>query len=208
LAREGALIVKRDATGASEWAIEDELVIGRDPACDISLADRQVSRRHAVIRRADSGYFVTDEKSKNGTWVNGTEVRGETLLSDGDEISVAARVKLYFVDVEATAPLTFEDRGLRIDPETLTVYVRGAALDPPLSGPQWELVRILFEADGAVVTRDEIVARVWTDADSDGVSEDAVDALVRRVRRRIADEDADHAYIVTVRGYGFRMDSV
>jgi DNA-binding response OmpR family regulator len=208
MAREGALIVKRGAAGVGEWTIDDELVIGRDSSCDITLPDRQVSRRHAVIRRDEDGYSVSDAGSKNGTWVNGEEVHGQTPLSDGDEISVAARVKLYFVDAEATAPLTFEDRGLRIDPETFTVYVRGVALDPPLSGPQWELVRVLAEADGSVVTRDDIVSRVWPDVHAGGVSEDALDALVRRVRRRIADEDPDHSYIVTVRGYGFRLDSV
>ncbi|MFN2252285.1 MAG: FHA domain-containing protein [Anaerolineae bacterium] len=208
MAREGALIVKRGASGTTEWTIDDELVIGRDPGCDIALTDRQVSRLHARIVRDESGYRVVDAGSKNGTWVNGLEVVGAHRLTDGDEITVAARVKLYFVDAEATAPLTFEDRGLRIDPETLTVYVRGVALDPPLSGPQWELVRVLAEAEGAVVTRDEIVERVWPDVHSGGVSEDALDALVRRVRRRIAEEDRDHSYIVTVRGYGFRLDSV
>jgi DNA-binding winged helix-turn-helix (wHTH) protein len=65
---------------------------------------------------------------------------------------------------------------------------------------------LLYEADGAVVMRDDIVRHVWPDAESAGVSEDAVDALVRRLRMRIADIDPEAGYIVTVRGHGFRIE--
>ncbi len=40
-----------------------------------------------------------------------------------------------------------------------------------------------------------------------GISEQAIDALVRRLRDRIAAMDPDHAYIVTVRGHGFRLEN-
>ncbi len=40
----------------------------------------------------------------------------------------------------------------------------------------------------------------------DGVSEQAIDALVRRLRDRIAELDPKHQYIITVRGHGFRLD--
>jgi DNA-binding response OmpR family regulator len=206
--KENALIVFRDAGGAREWVIEDALVIGRDPDCAVCLPDRQVSRRHATVHRTASGYQVADEGSKNGTWLNGVPVTGPTRLADGDEISIAARFKLYFVDAEATAPLVFEARGLRIAPETMTVYVNGEPLDPPLSGPQWELVRVLYDAHGALVSRDDLVSSVWPDVDPGGVSEDALDALVRRVRMRLTEADPDQQYIVTVRGYGFRLDAL
>jgi len=202
---DSALIVSR--SGGGEWSVTDTLVIGRDPTCDVFIDDRQVSRRHAVVRRTDDGYVLTDEGSKNGTWVNGAAVTGPTRLQDGDELSIAARLKLYFVDAEATAPLVFEGRGVRIDPETLAVYVNGAELDPPLSGPQWELVRLLHDADGALVSRDDIVAHVWPEEEARGVSEDAVDALIRRVRMRLAEVEPDHQFIVTLRGYGFRLDN-
>jgi DNA-binding response OmpR family regulator len=205
--KESALLVLHDGAGSREWVIEDELVIGRDPSCQVCLPDRQVSRRHATVRRTVDGYDVVDEASKNGTWLNGTPVHGRMRLSDGDELSVAARFKLHFVDAEATAPLVFEGRGLRIATETLTVFVNGEALDPPLSGPQWEFVRALYEADGRLVGRDDLIARIWPDVDAQGVSEDALDALVRRVRSRLAEVDPAHPYIVTLRGYGFRIDN-
>jgi pSer/pThr/pTyr-binding forkhead associated (FHA) protein len=204
--REGALLILRQGDSTTEWPLAGETVIGRDETADVTLADRSVSRNHAVIEKTDQGYAIRDLDSKNGTWVNGVLVDGSVPLKDGDEVSVAARYKLFFVDAEATAPLIFVGRGLRVDPDAVMVYVNGTPLDPPLSGPQFELLRLLYDADGAVVTREEIIRHVWPEAHSDGVSEDAVDALVRRLRLRLSEGDPDQAHVVTVRGYGFRIE--
>jgi len=67
----------------------EALVIGRLPECDIVLADSNVSRRHAELRRKGDGVFVTDLGSTNGTRVNGAPVR-EQLLASGDEVSVGS----------------------------------------------------------------------------------------------------------------------
>jgi DNA-binding response OmpR family regulator len=207
MAQEGALLILRDGGTSQEWPCGEELVIGRDPTCTVCLADRQVSRRHAAIRRSGGAYVLVDHGSKNGTWLNGNPITSPMILTDGDEVSIAARFKLYFVDAEATAPLVFEGRGLRMDPETMSVYVNGEPLDPPLSGPQYELLLVLYRAGGTVVSRDDIVDAVWPGADPEGVSEDAVDALIRRLRLRLEEVDPHHQYILTLRGYGFRLDN-
>jgi DNA-binding response OmpR family regulator len=203
--KESALIILRDVLGGREWVIDDEIVIGRDASCQVCLPDRQVSRRHAIVRRMPDGYLLADQGSKNGTWLNGVPVRAPVRLADGDEVSIAARFKLIFVDAEATSPLVFEGRGLRIDPDTFSVYLNGEPLDPPLSASQWTLLRALYDAAGALVTRDDLVAQLWPDEGGGGVSEDALDALVRRVRGRLSEIDPDHQYIVTSRGYGYRL---
>lgn len=206
--REGALLVLREGEGRREWPLKDLAVIGRDPECAVCLPDRQVSRRHATIRRTAEGYEVADDGSKNGTWLNGRRLTAPARLADGDEVSIAARYKLFFVDAEATAPLAFEDRGLRIDAANLAVFVNGVLLDPPLSVPQFELLRALYEAGGSLVDRETLVDRVWPyTTEGEGVTDDALDALVRRLRLRLAEVDAEHAYIVTARGYGYRLSS-
>ena len=48
---------------------------------------------------------------------------------------------------------------------------------------------------------------VWPEAMGEGVSEQAIDALVRRLRDRLAETDEDWQYIITVRGHGFRLDN-
>jgi DNA-binding response OmpR family regulator len=63
---------------------------------------------------------------------------------------------------------------------------------------------LLVDAHGGIVDRDTIVEVIW--GGSEGVTEQAIDALVRRLRRRLNEADPDREFIVTVRGYGFRLD--
>jgi DNA-binding response OmpR family regulator len=69
------------------------------------------------------------------------------------------------------------------------------------------MLETLFDHEGHVVSRDEIVGAVWSDEEAMGVTEQAIDALVHRLRERIAAIDPDHEYIVTVRGHGFRLEN-
>jgi hypothetical protein len=72
-------------------ALSDQpATIGRMPECQVMLADGNVSRRHAEVRRADdggSGHIVVDLGSTNGTKVNGVGVKTHRLRH-GDEITV------------------------------------------------------------------------------------------------------------------------
>jgi pSer/pThr/pTyr-binding forkhead associated (FHA) protein len=61
--------------------------IGRAPGCDIVLDDRNVSRRHAEVRRRGPVVVLIDLDSTNGTIVNGRRVR-EHPLADGDRITL------------------------------------------------------------------------------------------------------------------------
>ncbi|MFW6135996.1 MAG: FHA domain-containing protein [Chloroflexota bacterium] len=193
------------------WVLDQEqATIGRAPDCDIVLPKRQVSRRHAVIERVDDGYALRDLGSKNGTYVNGRQIGEEPYrLKDGDEIQIALYVKLGFVGADATVPLelTGPYRGLRLDKPAKRLFIGGQELSPPLSPAQYRMLEVLFDNEGEVVSRDEIVDAVWSDEEAYGVTEQAIDALVHRLRERIAVIDPDHEYIVTVRGHGFRLEN-
>lgn len=204
IAREGQLTGER-------WTVEGkEFVIGRGSDCQIVLPERQVSRHHAKITSEGGTYILHDLGSKNGTHLNGTQVLGSTTLRDGDEIQIALRVKLIFVGTDATVPLTVEEPelhgNLELDKLQRAVRIEGQELLPPLSLAQFRLLEALFDAKGAVVDRDSIVDIVWPGTDGIGVTEQAIDALVRRLRDRLAELD-DHEYVVTVRGHGFRLDN-
>ena len=67
----------------------EPLVIGRLPECGVVLADSNVSRRHAELRRAGDSVVLTDLGSTNGTRVNGAPIR-ERILASGDEVSVGS----------------------------------------------------------------------------------------------------------------------
>jgi beta-N-acetylhexosaminidase len=106
--------------------------------------------------------------------------------------------------VEAMAPAP--PPVLVVDQETHRVYVHGNESRPGLSNEQFRLLSYLYERRGKVVGREELVTHVWPDAHAEGVSEEALDALVRRVRERIVQGGGERGYIVTLRGQGFRLD--
>jgi DNA-binding response OmpR family regulator len=205
------LIIQEGQGAGRGWPIaKGRVTIGRSEDCDVVLVERQVSRYHAQIRRTDNQYVLEDLGSKNGTYVNGREVTGPYLLQDGDEIQIALCVKLSFVGAEATAPLVFErgkHSGLYLDKERRVVLVGGHELSPPLSLAQYRLLELLYDRAGRICGRDEIVEAVWPEAAEEGVSDQAIDALARRLRERIGEVDPDRQYIVTVRGHGFRLNS-
>jgi DNA-binding response OmpR family regulator len=206
------LIMQEGQGAGRSWPVEgDRVIIGRSEDCDVVLVERQVSRHHAQIRRLDSQYVLEDLESRNGTYVNGREVTEPYVLQDGDEIQIALCIRLTFVGAEATAPLVFERGkrpGLYLDKERHVVLIVGRELSPPLSLAQYRLLELLYDRAGRMCSRDEIVEAVWPEASEEGVSDQAIDALVRRLRERVAEVDSGHQYIVTVRGHGFRLDRV
>jgi pSer/pThr/pTyr-binding forkhead associated (FHA) protein/S1-C subfamily serine protease len=82
-----SVTVGSGASAGQQFAVQNELSIGREEA-DITLDDDQVSRRHALLRRAGRELEVSDTGSSNGTYVNGQRIDGSKRLSDGDSIRV------------------------------------------------------------------------------------------------------------------------
>jgi pSer/pThr/pTyr-binding forkhead associated (FHA) protein len=191
---------------------QDEVIVGRDESCDVPLPERQISRQHIRIYRQNDRFYVQDLDSKNGTWVNGQPLKGSTELHDGDEIQLALTTRIRFVGIGSTAPLTsevpvFANARLRLEHESRRVFIGDRELDPPLSLPQYRLLELLYNNLGSICTRDMVIETVWPEAMGEGVSEQAIDALVRRLRDRLAELDPDQQYIITVRGHGFRLEN-
>lgn len=191
--------------------LRDESFVGRDEDCDVVVADRQVSRRHIRIFRTEGSFHVEDLESRNGTWVNQEQLKGTRPLYDNDVIQLAATVRMQFVGSGATAPMPYAvpsnltDGRLRLDQESRRVFVTGIELDPPLSPPQYRLLELLYLNTGRICTREQVIEAVWPDVIGEGVSEQAIDALVRRLRDRLTEVDTEWNYILTVRGHGFRL---
>lgn len=193
--------------------LKDDVILGRGEECDIVLNERQVSRQHVRIYREEEFFYLQDLDSRNGTWVNGQQLKGTRRLADGDEVHLALAVRIQFIGSGTTAPLPFElppnvgAGRLRLEPEARRVFVNNVELNPPLSPPQYRLLEMLYTNQGRICTRDSVIGSVWPDAVGEGVSEQAIDALVRRLRDRLAEVDPDFQYILTVRGHGFRLNN-
>jgi len=200
------------------WLLDrPQMVVGRDDTCDIMIPQRQISRQHIIIHQSPDGVLIEDLNSRNGTWVNGLRLEGSRPLSDGDEIHLALTVRLRYVASGSTAPVTQDlpdvlnipqhTGHLRLDPDGRRVFVGGVELNPPLSVPQYRMLELLYTQKGRVCTREEVVAYVWPDVVGEGVSEQAIDALVRRLRDRLAELYSETNFIITVRGHGFRLEN-
>lgn len=197
------------------WPINKELIIGRDSGCDIVINDRQVSRKHARVANQNSdGHMLADLNSKNGTLLNGEFVDGLKPLKDGDEIIIGLVQEFLYVSSDATLPLGQtppEEQGatqkLFIDKRARRIWIGEKELIPALSVSQYELLLYIYERSGCVVSREEIVNAVWGEKEAVGVTEQALDALVRRLRGRLHKIDPTHDYILTVRGVGFKFEN-
>lgn len=67
-------------------------VIGRSPDCAILLEDDYVSTRHARIVNGDSGLYLEDLGSTNGTYVNGRRIAAPTTVGTEDEIRIGRTI--------------------------------------------------------------------------------------------------------------------
>lgn len=70
-----------------EFTLQRELVIGRDPGCDIPFADGSVSRRHSRVFLANDVVYIEDLGSQNGTQLNGSRIEMAHILRSGDAIT-------------------------------------------------------------------------------------------------------------------------
>ena len=209
------LIIYKGALAGTRWSLDsDTMTIGRGSDCDVVMLERQISRYHVRIERDKRGYLLRDLGSKNGTFVNDAPVREQPYrLRDGDEINLAKTVQMGFVAGDATLPLesvedaVASDSELKVHPTTRRVCLGREELDPPLSPAQFALLDLLATSGGRVVTRQEIIETIWPDAVG-GVTDQAVDALVYRLRERLAELNPDHEYVVTIRGHGLRFEQV
>ena len=76
----------------------ESAVLGRHPDCDIVLDSGAVSRQHARIQRVDDKFYIEDMQSRNGTYVNGRQIRERCLLNDQDRITLCDVVMVFHDD--------------------------------------------------------------------------------------------------------------
>ncbi|HLD92810.1 MAG TPA: FHA domain-containing protein [Anaerolineales bacterium] len=209
------LIGQSGPLNGERWVIRGPMVIGRGEDCDIMIPDRKISRHHARVQPGNEGIVLEDLNSKNGTHYNGHPLKGSVTLADGDLIQIALAQKFTYLSSDATIPLEFdapvdadlEKRRLKMDKRSRRVWASGKEIIPPLSVAQFTMLELLYNRDGLVVPREELVKAIWGEEEAYGVSDQALDALVRRLRDRLAEVDKGHEYVITVRGHGIRMDN-
>ena len=204
------LVAQDGPLKGQRWSLSGTLMVGRDPTCEITIQDRQVSRFHARISPTPEGVTIEDLGSKNGTVHNGAELTAPVMLQDGDMLGIALAQQFLFLTSDATMPLAeggIRSARLLMDQKSRQVWINQQQVVPPLSAQQFRLLWKLYESKGQVISRTDLVSIVWGEDQMAGVSDQALDALIRRLRDRLAALDPTHQFIDTVRGHGMRLDN-
>ena len=117
-----------------------------------------------------------------------------------------ARIKAVLrrqTEPEALLPSTVESGPVRMDVERHTVSVRGDQVNLPLK--EFELLEMLLRNSGRVLTRGQLIDRVWG---SDYVGDTkTLDVHIKRLRAKVEPDPGRPQHIVTVRGLGYKFEA-
>jgi DNA-binding response OmpR family regulator len=205
LARDGFdPVVARTAADALRLAglVEPELVL-----LDLMLPDgdgRDVARE--LRRRSDTPIIMLTARGTETDRIVGLELGADDyVVKPFSSPEVIARIRAVLRrsrrDEDSAGRLVFDD--LEIDADARRVRLDDKELD--LSRKEFDLLVVLADAAGRVLTRDHLMARVW-DENWFGPTK-TLDVHVGTLRRKLGDDSAEPRFIHTVRGVGFRFAS-
>ncbi len=115
---------------------------------------------------------------------------------------VRAILRRANANANADSPPAYEKGGLKIDFTTYEVFARGKAVKLTLK--EFELLRFLVQNPNRVLSRDQLLDRVW--GGETFVTPRTVDVHIRRLRKAIEKDDGKPRWILTLRGVGYKFD--
>jgi pSer/pThr/pTyr-binding forkhead associated (FHA) protein len=133
----------------------DEVTVGRKEGNTIRLTERNVSRRHARLYRANGALKIEDLGSANGTKLNGVRLRGQLPVKVGDQIQIGDYRILLEADeaADATVPDGMPAPGASVAPAPAPI-ARLILLGPPEAGKEYLLDKdevLIGRSDGCQV---------------------------------------------------------
>ncbi len=102
---------------------------------------------------------------------------------------------------EEEKKITIQD--VTIDLQENKVYKKGKELID-ITGLEYKLLRFLFENKGRMITRDEILEKIW-DSEENFVNDNTLTVYIKRIRNKIENPENKEQIIKTVRGIGYRI---
>ena len=189
---------------------EKALDIFKNQQCDIVLIDImlpgidgfEVCR--SVRKTSDIPVVMVTARDDTHDVVAGLEAGADDYLTkpfSPKELSARIRALLRRARLPSPNLSTLEFGDLKIVPDKKQVLVSGELVQ--LTRTEFQLLAELANFPDCVFSRDELLERVWgKDYFGDGR---LVDVHVRRLRKKIEPEDAKPRYVVTVRGFGYKL---
>ncbi|MGE0484439.1 MAG: ATP-binding cassette domain-containing protein [Gammaproteobacteria bacterium] len=121
------------------------VIIGRLPACTLTIDSPLVSREHAKLVSLDGNWIIEDLGSSNGTFVNGRRITRPTQLAIGDKVSIATFV------------YRFTGRGLRAEGEDGRVRIEATGLKKIIGARRGHPGRAILDDISLVIEPGEFV---------------------------------------------------
>lgn len=202
---------------------EKTLLIGRgapgnEP--EIALDDEYISRRHAEILFDQDCYRLHDLYSTNGTSLDNNRIEPEkTYLLQDDALiglgitAAGPRVLLRFKASPTVSTTRFEGElpapvialsWLKIDESRGEIRVDEKPIVLPRK--EYALITCLYKKAGKLCSREELISEVWPEvADTEGVTDAAIDQLIYRLRSKIEADPAQPKRLISRRGFGFML---
>jgi two-component system, OmpR family, response regulator RegX3 len=164
---------------------EIDTVVGLEVGADDYVAKpyrlrELVARMRAVLRRTPQ-----------------TDVTSSALHNGGDSGDGAP------ADATRTTSNVLEAGGIQIDPDRHLVFIRGN--DVHLRRKEFELLTLLMENVGRLLTREVLIDRVWG-SDYFGDTK-TLDVHIKRLRSHVEEDPSSPKLITTIRGVGYRFDA-
>ncbi len=169
------------------------------------LSGAEVCRR--IRARSAVPIIMLTAKDSEGDVVHGLELGADDYVTKPySSKELLARIRAVLrrkadVDVGANELLAVGD--VAMDVERHTVHVRGDAISMPLK--EYELLEMLLRNAGRVLTRSQLMDRVWGPEYVGDTK--TLDVHVKRIRDRIERDSANPKMLVTVRGLGYRFEA-
>jgi two-component system response regulator RegX3 len=189
-------LLEFDRTGA-DLVLLDQMLPGM-PGVEVCRVLRQKSNVPVIMLTA---------KDSEVDKVVGLEIGADDYVTKPYSArELLARVKAVLrrgQEPEELVPATLEGGPVRMDVERHTVAVDGKPMSLPLK--EFELLELLLRNTGRVLTRSQLIDRVWG-ADYVGDTK-TLDVHVKRLRSKVEPEPSAPRYIVTVRGLGYKFET-
>jgi two-component system response regulator RegX3 len=161
----------------------------------------------ALRQRSSVPVIMLTAKDSEVDKVVGLEIGADDYVTkpySGREL--LARIKAVLrrgVEPEELLPSTVESGPVRMDVERHTVQVDGTSISLPLK--EFELLEMLLRNAGRVLTRGQLIDRVWG---SDYVGDTkTLDVHIKRLRAKVEPDPSRPVHIVTVRGLGYKFET-
>jgi DNA-binding winged helix-turn-helix (wHTH) protein len=211
----------------AHWTIqrlEERMGLSFDKSTKLNLLS--LSGHHPGLLKAIAAAWSTADPTVPTSWLKQTAVSRECELLWGD-LPEGSRNAMYYEpindeilqnaglvkDGQLFSPVFaafIQDKSsteLRLDPSTGEVFRGGARLSISLTAKEFALLSYLLDNKDAICEKDAIIRAIWPEDKvyEEGIRDDSLAQLVRRLRIKIEPDPSNPTYIQTIPGRGYRF---